>query len=955
MKAMILYTICFSMLCTAAAGLTAAAEETVVFTHQNIVGSQTCYEDDTEEKEITDIPDVIQGMRINQPVFRAYLGSDHAGAGFTVEQLLKDGTVLRSEELTASEEGVLVFKHVRNCEMIRIWDGDRLAASLDTEPEYTNGAEITSGPMPYQIYQRDENNTALIAISGNVSDASEITVSAGDMTEYAVIENGKFSCELELSTGIYDITVSSDLGTVAEYSGVGVGDIWVAAGQSNMTDMGAVTDGFDPYTEDPVNENMHIIYAEDCTWHQMEHPAGEGRFFKTGIRTSPVTSFAREISESQGVPVGIVQTSVGGTNIYQWVKGVRDSDANSGYLMDALRSCFDKMPSHSIKGILWYQGCNDAINENYAYNYQNLQQRVFDEMREFFGEDVPIITTQLNDANQDSNSSLGYYDAWSYVKDIQRQNEELYDNVYVVGTGELELGDTIHNNAASNVRLGKKWANAARNVVYGDNSIQFRQPTIESAAVTGSREITLTFKNTYGLSVAEGVKRIGITNSPMEISLGDLTKEFVVRKGGDRTLTASNSGKGTELTVTSAEIMDGTKVVLTTAEELSGVVAVDCMYGKRFTPTLIDAETGESVLAFYNVIAEYEGAPVITPASEIPASDTADLNAMTGIASDSTMYVNSYRSGKDNYTSYALMKFDLSDTDLSRIVSAELAVYTEDIEKDRTGNITLSEISTSWDNAAVYGDPVYTDIVTNEISKTNTNTAGIFPVGHYSSIDITEYLKNHTGPEIGIGLSSDYASVATLSGVNSGHPPMLVIQPGHRAELTYTSNGVPCDGITVTIEGVRATEFNAQKFVTGTSGKISVNLTEGEYKATAIADSGETYEQLFTVSNSDLSVTVELSSKCAITDLTINESEITGVVIELSGPESMSAELMIAQYKNNVLEKLSAAPVTLKNGINDIELIGTELIPDAKIKAFLWNSFNISGGMIPAAKAYTAE
>ena len=80
---------------------------------------------------------------------------------------------------------------------------------------------------------------------------------------------------------------------------VGIGDVWVAAGQSNMTDMGAVTDDFSPEDDDPINENMHIIYAEDCTWQQMSHPAGEGRFFKTGVRTSPVTSFAREISEKR--------------------------------------------------------------------------------------------------------------------------------------------------------------------------------------------------------------------------------------------------------------------------------------------------------------------------------------------------------------------------------------------------------------------------------------------------------------------------------------------------------------------------------------------------------------------------------------------------------------------------------------------------------------------------------
>lgn len=227
-----------------------------------------------------------------------------------------------------------------------------------------------------------------------------------------------------------------------------------------MTDMGALADSFNPETQDPINENMHIICAGDCKWQQMAHPAGEGHFFKTGTRTSPVTSFAGEIAVSERVPVGIVQSSVGGTYTYQWVKGIKDSDGNGGYLFDALKSCFDKMPSHNVKGILWYQGCNDTDADNLAFNYKANQEKVFNEMRAFFGDDVPIITTQLNDANQDSD-----FDRWSYIKDIQRQNESLYDNVYVVGTGELELGDTIYNSAASNVKLGAKWAKVAKAVV----------------------------------------------------------------------------------------------------------------------------------------------------------------------------------------------------------------------------------------------------------------------------------------------------------------------------------------------------------------------------------------------------------------------------------------------------------------------------------------------------------
>ena len=111
-----------------------------------------------------------------------------------------------------------------------------------------------------------------------------------------------------------------------------------------MTDMGAITDGFDPQTEDPIIDGMHIMYAEDTTWQKMSHPAGEGRFFKSGIRTSPVTSFAREIVQEENVPVGIIQSSVGGTNIYQWASGVKPGDALDGYLLNALESCFDNMP-----------------------------------------------------------------------------------------------------------------------------------------------------------------------------------------------------------------------------------------------------------------------------------------------------------------------------------------------------------------------------------------------------------------------------------------------------------------------------------------------------------------------------------------------------------------------------------------------------------------------------------
>lgn len=845
-----------SMLCTSIGILPVKAEQTPYFTHQNVVGSQTCYGDDTSEKTITEIPNVIQGMRINQPVFRAKgLSPD---TSYTVNQLLKDGTVLKTENVVSDGNGTIEFKHIRNCEAVEVLNGATVVASLDTELEYTSGVAITSAPMSYQIYQRNENDEAEIVIKGQTEDATTVTVSINGENESVAVAGNKFEYTKTLSTGLYDITVSSDKGEVAKYEKVGVGDVWVAAGQSNMTDMGAITDGFLPETDDTINENMHIIYAEDCTWQQMTHPSGEGRFFKTGIRTSPVTSFAREISEKENVPIGIVQTSVGGTNIWQWIDGIKN-DANSGYLFNALKSCFDKMPSKNIKGILWYQGCNDAINENYAYDYKNLQQKVFDTMRDFFDENAPIITTQLNDANQDSNSSQGYYDAWSYLKDIQRQNESLYDNVYVVGTGELELGDTIHNNAASNVKIGAKWAKVAEAVVYGDESVSYENAQIDTAKVTGDKEITLTFKNTDGLKLATGTKRIGITNvsgGGYKIALGDLTKEFVVRKGASRKVTASNKDKGTEMTIKSAEIQaDKKSVVITTEEDLAGVIAVDCMYGKRFTPTLVDEKTNESVLSFYNVIAEYENKIPVTESFEINAKDSADLNNVTKTASDSTMYVNSWKSGNTDNTSYGLVKFDLENYDFSKIVSAKLAVYGNSIGRDRNGNITISDIGTDWDNTAVYGNVSYTPTV--EIKKINSNTASVFPVGNYSEIDITDYLRKYSKNEIGIGIASDYASDVTLSGKNSENPPKLIIQPGKMVTLSYTCNGETCADMEVTIEAVGATEYRTTKHTTDKDGNVVVYLAEGSYKATTEKEIGvrNATSNTFTVSTDDLSNT----------------------------------------------------------------------------------------------------
>ena len=260
-------------------------------------------------------------------------------------------------------------------------------------------------------------------------------------------------------------------------------------------------------------------------------------------------------------------------------------------------------------------------------------------------------------------------------------------------------------------------------------------------------------------------------------------------------------------------------------------------------------------MSFYNVIAEYENKIPVTESFEINAKDSADLNNVTKTASDGTMYVNSWKNGNTDNTSYGLVEFDLENYDFSKIVSAKLAVYGNSIGRDRNGNITISDIGTDWDNTAIYGDIAYNP--TKEITKINSNTASVFPVGNYSEIDITEYLRKYSGNEIGIGIASDYASDVTLSGKNSENPPKLIIQPGKMVTLSYTCNGEPCADMEVTIEAVGATEYQTTKHTTDKDGNVVVYLAEGSYKATTEKEIGvrNATSNTFTVSTDDLSNT----------------------------------------------------------------------------------------------------
>ena len=137
-------------------GASAAHAEGVTverFTHQNVPGSQTCYDqpEDVAETEVTaELPDVYFGMRLNNPVIRAYLKSDTpVTSEITAEQYSKFGKLLASETRSVeigAEETAFEFDRVRNSVSVKLYADGEYIGGINDEIEYENGCILPRRP-----------------------------------------------------------------------------------------------------------------------------------------------------------------------------------------------------------------------------------------------------------------------------------------------------------------------------------------------------------------------------------------------------------------------------------------------------------------------------------------------------------------------------------------------------------------------------------------------------------------------------------------------------------------------------------------------------------------------------------------------------------------------------------------------------------------------------------------
>ncbi|MBN2584438.1 MAG: hypothetical protein JXL80_15360 [Planctomycetes bacterium] len=343
---------------------------------------------------------------------------------------------------------------------------------------------------------------------------------------------------------------------------LGVGDLWLVAGQSNASGTGHGA------AEDGPQIGVHV-QGNDERWRLAAHPLNEpagtdhpNRDANPG--TSPALRFAKTLSRELGYPIGLVQTAKGGSALVEW----HVEEDPQAKLWHNMVHCV-RLAGGRIRGMLWYQGCSDGTEPKCYETYEQRFARFIARAREAFGP-FALVATQINrwtDVDHPPQIHLG----WSKIREAQRQVGRLGDAV-VVPSFNAPLSDGIHNSAAGNVILGERAARAALGAFYG-RDIAWRAPNVRSAtAGDDGKSITLIFDDVTSQLVFIGKGR----------------DEFVVEDAAGRAEVAEAR-------------CDGARVVLRLSRSLEGEAQVHGAYGIDPAWTLCDYATNLPALAFYGL------------------------------------------------------------------------------------------------------------------------------------------------------------------------------------------------------------------------------------------------------------------------------------------------------------------------------------------------------------------
>lgn len=437
----------------------------------------------------------------------------------------------------------------------------------------------------HMVLQRDRP----IHIWGWGTPGENVQVSLGNQTAQAqVAEDGRWGCDfksLPVSTQAIELKVTASNEVLIK--DILIGDVWLCSGQSNM-EWGL---GGCDAPEDIQTANFPLIrhFGVEANFASIPQQNVKGRWAVCKPDSVPGFTavgyyFARRVHQETGVPIGLLRSSVGGTNIECWMsqetlmstptlepyaKMMRESLAQyqrdlqtiipeveqwTKRSRDALRlgeqvpmppaipefpfgekmfrprcvtlhnGMIHPLKPFQIKGVLWYQGENNAGNAIDGLQYIEKKRAMLKDWREWFGDpELPFYFVQLAAWQKPTNDPANA-DGWALFRDAQRQCLSLPKTGMAVA---IDIGDADDIHPKNKYDVGERLARWALVNQYS-KTLEVSGPLYRELKIDGSKAIIEFDHIGHGLMVGRKVGR-----SAVEVTEGSELKRFAIA-GQDR-------------------------------------------------------------------------------------------------------------------------------------------------------------------------------------------------------------------------------------------------------------------------------------------------------------------------------------------------------------------------------------------------------------------------------------
>ncbi len=277
-----------------------------------------------------------------------------------------------------------------------------------------------------------------------------------------------------------------------------IGEVWLCSGQSNMEWSARLKiDNGDQHVEQATNNQIRFFAVTHRSASNPNYDI-DGRWMvcspQTMIDFSAIAYFfGNRLQTSINTPVGLINSSWGGTPIEVWIP--TDKIANDPFLSEAAQKVPEMgwSPRHpgvvynamiapfnrfALSGAIWYQGESNVCN---TYAYTKMMETLIGSWRESFNQSIPFIFAQIAPYNQYGNH------AGVELREAQRKVPTTTKGTAMVVVSDI--GDTADIHPRKKYEAGVRLANVALNMVYNHKEVACYGPQLKTVQTKGNRVI----------------------------------------------------------------------------------------------------------------------------------------------------------------------------------------------------------------------------------------------------------------------------------------------------------------------------------------------------------------------------------------------------------------------------------------------------------------------------------